>query len=75
MVCLTLAQLMSRKTRLLGWPGRLVGAEPQSVAILTNICQADSLTEEQVSEFKEAFSLFVSSLVVVAVAGSRRENL
>jgi len=24
--------------------------------------QADSLTEEQVSEFKEAFSLFVSSV-------------
>jgi hypothetical protein len=26
--------------------------------------QADSLTEEQVSEFKEAFSLFVSSLFI-----------
>ena len=26
--------------------------------------QADSLTEEQVSEFKEAFSLFVSLLVI-----------
>lgn len=28
--------------------------------ILTSLTQADSLTEEQVSEFKEAFSLFVS---------------
>jgi hypothetical protein len=28
--------------------------------MLTSVCQADSLTEEQVSEFKEAFSLFVS---------------
>jgi Ca2+-binding EF-hand superfamily protein len=29
--------------------------------IVTNdLLQADSLTEEQVSEFKEAFSLFVS---------------
>lgn len=32
--------------------------------ILTGVQQADSLTEEQVSEFKEAFSLFVSSLVL-----------
>ena len=29
-------------------------------ANLSGIKQADSLTEEQVSEFKEAFSLFVS---------------
>lgn len=28
---------------------------------LTRLPQADSLTEEQVSEFKEAFSLFVGS--------------
>jgi Ca2+-binding EF-hand superfamily protein len=28
--------------------------------MLTAVWQADSLTEEQVSEFKEAFSLFVS---------------
>jgi hypothetical protein len=30
---------------------------------LTLVFQADSLTEEQVSEFKEAFSLFVSHML------------
>jgi Ca2+-binding EF-hand superfamily protein len=31
--------------------------------------QADSLTEEQVSEFKEAFSLFVSSPIPLVPRG------
>jgi Ca2+-binding EF-hand superfamily protein len=33
-----------------------------AAAMTDGLSQADSLTEEQVSEFKEAFSLFVSTL-------------
>lgn len=44
------------------WKSPLCGADvPVPLAAYTDCClQADSLTEEQVSEYKEAFSLFVS---------------
>lgn len=39
------------------------------------LLQADSLTEEQVSEFKEAFSLFVSAASLFAQPQRRLEDL
>lgn len=42
-----------------GFPGQ--GTKISRTLTIANM-QADSLTEEQVSEFKEAFSLFVSTL-------------
>ena len=42
---------------------RLLPDAKISIKLTICVAQADSLTEEQVSEFKEAFSLFVSSLL------------